>query len=73
MAALESRTVCITPGQRLVHVTTEAASILVYVPFLVWLSYQKKLPPWARRLSLVLGVAALVVDGGLLLRWRGVK
>lgn len=61
---------CISEPRRRLHVATEAASVLTVAPFSFWLATRKELPSWARASAAVLGVAVLVVDGGLLLTWR---
>lgn len=59
----------ISDRQLAVHRLTEAASIFIQVPFMIWLASNKNLPGWARFLSGALAVGALVVDGGLLQTW----
>lgn len=61
--------IAISKRQRDVHVTFEALAVVVAAPFSIWLATQKTLPDWARMLSGTIGVATLIVDGGLLLSY----
>lgn len=59
------------PAQRRdFHVVTQALSVLVLAPFLIYLATRKReLKPWERNGLIVAGVACIVVDGWLLYRY----
>jgi hypothetical protein len=52
-----------------VHKTTEALSVFLQAPFMVYLASRRELLTWARVASAGLAVAILRVDGGLLYAW----
>lgn len=58
----------VSPRQRSVHQLTEFLAVLG-IPFFVWLTFNRKLPGWARLLAAVYGVGTVVVDAGLLATW----
>lgn len=59
----------ITPTQRTLHMTTEAVALFAVAPFMIWISGQKSLEPWARKYAMALGLGTLLVDGYLLSRY----
>ena len=68
-----SAPICISPQQHRFHQATEAASVVVGIPFFTYLALNRDLPTWARVLSGTWAAATLVVDGGLLLTWAARK
>ena len=62
--------VAISDRQVRVHKLTEAASVYLQLPFMVYLAAHRALPAWARLGSALLAVGILVVDGGLLKTWK---
>ncbi len=61
--------VCISDARRKLHRTTELIAVFAVAPFMIWLSTNKRLPPWARVASGAIGVGTLLVDGYLALRY----
>ena len=62
--------VYISEKQLAVHKTTEFISILFIAPLSIWMATRKHLD-WRIRLMFgMFGVGALIVDGGLLLKWK---
>jgi hypothetical protein len=61
----------ITGGQRAAHVASEAVAVLAVAPFMFWLSREGALSPTARRISALIGIATLAVDGALLASYLG--
>jgi hypothetical protein len=60
----------VSPAQLRIHKTTEAASVLVGVPLLLWVATRpRKLTRAERGAVMSFAVGALVVDGWLLSRW----
>lgn len=66
---IDTDAIAISPRQRTVHVVTEAASVLLYMPFLFYLATRRSLPSWARVTAGLMGLGVLAVDGGLILTW----
>lgn len=62
--------VLVSERQLQVHKLTEAASLYLQVPFMIYLATRKELPAWARLTSALLAIAVVVVDGGLLATWK---
>ena len=62
--------VTIDDRQVALHKTTESLALLVVAPFLVYVASRKALPGWARVTAGVLAAGSLVVDGGLLAKWK---
>jgi hypothetical protein len=61
--------VTIPRSQRTLHVTSEAVALFAVAPFMIWLSGQKSLEPWARNYAMALGLGTILVDGFLLSRY----
>ena len=70
---LPSGEIAISKTQRNVHVFFEAGAVLIAAPFSFYIASQKSLPMWARYTSGAIGLATLVVDGGLLLSYARKK
>lgn len=62
--------VVISDEQARFHQFWEGASVLVQLPFLVYLGTRRQLPLWARAGAWAMAGLIIYVDGGLLLRWR---
>ena len=61
--------IVISRALRQVHVTFEALAVVVAAPFMFYLATRKELPDWARVVSGTIGVATVIVDGGLLVSY----
>ncbi len=59
----------ISARQQRVHVVSEAAAVLLVVPFLGLVAAQKELPTWMRIGVGALAVTTLALDGYLLIQW----
>lgn len=53
-----------------IHKLTEAASLYLQTPFMIYLAAKKSLPVWARVTSAMLAIAVIFVDGGFLAQWK---
>ncbi len=56
-------------AQRQFHIWTEAGSLLLIVPFYLYLANQKYTPPPIRNILYVLAATTAAVDGWLLYKW----
>lgn len=60
----------IPAGQRSIHVSTEAISVLLMAPFFVWLATRNRpLTEAEKRLLLTAAAGSVIVDGWLLYRF----
>ena len=56
--------------QRRIHVATEAMSVLLIAPFTAALTFNRRVPAWARAGLGIVTIGILVVDGWLLTQWK---
>ena len=62
--------ITISERQLKVHKATEALSVYLQLPFMVFLATRRELPAWARLGCVGIAVAILIIDGGLLQTWK---